>query len=722
MYNIVPIVNLSQEIKIFEDTLIHLISTRGLSFTIKYVKTSRNCVMRVISGEPLSECPGVQLNSNGWPKWLSHLESWKDEPTGIRALLTLLTLLRSHTVEPSLDLTTVVDPWKGSITISDKELILALQKLGIKSGKVGEFTFPHMTSKKGPAGPAILSSLSELTFLPHQLISNIKELGGQKLCKMIDENIERLDILDFVAPSKELPFSVSHWWSKLFPPKSNIFRKISYFPDKEGKVRVIAIGDYWSQCALRPLHLHVNKLLKRLITDCTFDQNHFTSYLPQLNTSKYLYHSIDLSAATDRMPITLQKRVVEFLYGSAEKANAWENILVGFPFSYFDYIKKDKGLCSYGAGQPMGMYSSWPVMALTHHIIVQVAAMRAGVVSSSRFSPMFKLYALLGDDLVIKHDSVAREYKKLLKELDMPYSIEKTHTSSDVFEFAKRWYYQGQEVTGFSVSGLLSVWKSYPLLLNYLQNQSGHGWILPITRHPDLILAIHKVICGESFIYEKTFRMIKLYMVFNQVSILKNRNKTGYPELLSVISEYFGLNLLASWELFNSKFQPCDIIELIYIEAKKNLVEKDLTTFQSEAYRINNRLNKFVNDRIDKGVTDQATQDFLRETLSVVLNWNHPIVLNLNSLIDMSTEFLMNYWDPEISLDFLIETGLSKYKFSKGTFSMRSSTSITLADSAILKEFISVASRFCNNEYGLTTHDSGNLILEVLPINPKITP
>lgn len=88
----------------------------------------------------------------------------------------------------------------------------------------------------------------------------------------------------------------------------------------------------------------------------------------------------------------------------------------------------------------------------------------------------------------------------------------------------------------------------------------------------------------------------------------------------------------------------------------------------------------------------------------------------------MSTEFLMNYWDPEISLDFLIETGLSKYKFSKGTFSMRSSTSITLADSAILKEFISVTSRFCNNEYGLTTHDSGNLILEVLPIDPKITP
>lgn len=113
-------------------------------------------------------------------------------------------------------------------------------------------------------------------------------------------------------------------------------------------------------------------------------------------------------------------------------------------------------------------------MALTHHIIVQVAAMRAGLISTKRPKP-FTSYVLLGDDLRIDHDLVASEYKSLLLELDMPFSIPKTHVSKHGFEFAKRWYCQGSEVTGFSVSGLMSVWKSYPLLINFLDNQESHG-------------------------------------------------------------------------------------------------------------------------------------------------------------------------------------------------------------------------------------------------------
>jgi hypothetical protein len=113
-------------------------------------------------------------------------------------------------------------------------------------------------------------------------------------------------------------------------------------------------------------------------------------------------------------------------------------------------------------------------MALTHHIIVQVAAIRAKA-SGSTLKPYFSSYALLGDDLVLAHDGVAREYRKLLHTLDMPFSLEKSHVSKTTFEFAKRWFHRGEEVTGFSLSGLMSVWKSYPLLLNFLQNQSSHG-------------------------------------------------------------------------------------------------------------------------------------------------------------------------------------------------------------------------------------------------------
>jgi hypothetical protein len=369
-----------------------------------------------------------------------------------------------------------------------------------------------MSTKKGPQGQAVLSSLSELTLLSSKLIENINLLGGRKLSILIKENLEHLDILlatsDSLTGNKDL--SVASWWAGLFPLKSKSLRKLSFFSDKEGKTRIIGILDYWSQSCLRPLHIRVNSILKKIPMDCTFNQNHFSTYLPQIRLRNNHYSSIDLTAATDRMPIALQKRVVEFLYGSAEKANAWEEILVGLPFN----ISGKTDSVKYGTGQPMGAYSSWPIMALTHHIIVQVAAQRHGL-SGSRLRPVFESYSLLGDDLVIAHDLVAGEYRNLLFSLDMPFSFEKTHVSKHTFEFAKRWFHRGSEVTGFSIGGLLSVWKSYPLLLNFLQNQSSHGWTIPLERHPGLILALHKVFHGDKFIYERSHRMTKLYVVFN---------------------------------------------------------------------------------------------------------------------------------------------------------------------------------------------------------------
>lgn len=233
---------------------------------------------------------------------------------------------------------------------------------------------------------------------------------------------------------------------------------------------MIGIFDYWSQSALKPLHGRINSILRRIKMDCTFDQNRFTQHLAEINLGINSYHSIDLTAATDRMPIAFQERLVRRLYGSDEKTKAWKSILIDLPFTN----KSLKEGVVYGAGQPMGAYSSWPVMALSHHIIVQVAAIRAGL-SGTRIRPVFENYCLLGDDLVIANDMVALEYKALISSLDMPFSKEKTHVSKTTFEFAKRWFHKEEEITGFSVPGLLSVWRSYPLLHNFLANQSSHG-------------------------------------------------------------------------------------------------------------------------------------------------------------------------------------------------------------------------------------------------------
>jgi len=91
----------------------------------------------------------------------------------------------------------------------------------------------HQTSKSGPQGQALYSSLIDLQVLPESLIESIKCLGGPKLT----ENINTVQELLKTVP--ELGYLL---WTRI--PSVPVFRKISYFPDKELKVRVIAQLDY----------------------------------------------------------------------------------------------------------------------------------------------------------------------------------------------------------------------------------------------------------------------------------------------------------------------------------------------------------------------------------------------------------------------------------------------------------------------------------------------
>lgn len=98
----------------------------------------------------------------------------------------------------------------------------------------------------------------------------------------------------------------------------------------------------------------------------------------------------------------------------------------------------------------MGGYSSWTVFALSHHIIVRIAALRAGL------NPWtYENYMLLGDDLVIGNDQVAHHYSLILSQLGVSLSTTKSHRSKTTYEFAKRWIHQGQDVSGAPLSALL---------------------------------------------------------------------------------------------------------------------------------------------------------------------------------------------------------------------------------------------------------------------------
>lgn len=94
-------------------------------------------------------------------------------------------------------------------------------------------------------------------------------------------------------------------------------------------------------------------------------------------------------------------------------------------------------------GQALGYYGSWSLFALSHHYIVWLAAWR---VQPKRASP-FRDYALLGDDILIADEEVAREYSKILEQLDVSISLPKSIIyRNGTMEFAKRYWTKSMSV------------------------------------------------------------------------------------------------------------------------------------------------------------------------------------------------------------------------------------------------------------------------------------
>jgi hypothetical protein len=301
----------------------------------------------------------------------------------------------------------------------------------------------------GPNGHGLWSWWTDLKALPESLLASLRTLGGPEFCLRLEHLL--------IGGYKEI-------FNNLFPTKrSGIFRKIIGIPDKEGKTRVIAIGDYMSQTVLKPFHTYLFGVLRRVNQDCTFNQEGF---LKKMEGWSGPFYSMDLSNATDRFPMSA---IVEVLrpHIDAEQLLAWRSIMVDYPFSKGN---SEHDTIRYEVGNPMGFYSSWASFTLAHHFVVFLACKRLKRDwRSSR-------YVLLGDDIVIADKEIAFEYNGILTDLGVEVSINKTHISDHTYEFCKRWIHHGEEITPFPVGGWREVCSRYNLSVNFLQTISAKGW------------------------------------------------------------------------------------------------------------------------------------------------------------------------------------------------------------------------------------------------------
>jgi hypothetical protein len=242
--------------------------------------------------------------------------------------------------------------------------------------------------------------------------------------------------------------------------KAMVWSNLSFgklgFKEEPGKIRVFAMVNSITQTLMYPLHKWIFDRLRLLATDGTFNQAAPVERLIKgFKKEGQFVASYDLSAATDRLPLLLQTDLLAHLMGDT-LAQIWAKLLVGRSYS-LPRIAKSYNLgfseVSYAVGQPMGALSSWALLALTHHALVQLAASRA---LPKHGQEWFMGYAVLGDDIVIANKLVAAEYLRIMDTIGVEVGLSKSMISTTgSLEFAKRTYIRGRHCSPVSLAELL---------------------------------------------------------------------------------------------------------------------------------------------------------------------------------------------------------------------------------------------------------------------------
>jgi hypothetical protein len=409
---------------------------------LKRAKTMSNCFVRHLMGTPLVSVPLSNRYKRLIHKALLNCSCNKSRIYWV-SVFSLVRLL--HT-EPVVDVSTITSRFKGNLLqLLSFDYLRAWKQVNqsfrsvVPAHQNWRVTFKwHISGASGPNG-----SLGYTRYL-----DDLRSLSNDWL-------LVGLFILLYSLPFDNKRETVKALRDAFFDSirkgdKNSIHSRLAFLSEKGGKTRVVALVDILSQSLLNTVHQRCNVILRRIRQDGTFDQDRSRRFIKKMSEVKTNpLASIDLTAATDRMPALYQVLVlVSLRILSPLQAFGWWWVSTRRTFVYKngDVLERTR----YVVGQPMGSLSSWPVMAISHHFLVRLSFAVSGHKRLEKAS-----YSVLGDDLTLLGHDVAGEYLKIIKYLGMEFSEEKTYITLGAAEFAKSLFRHGEDLTPFPVSLLV---------------------------------------------------------------------------------------------------------------------------------------------------------------------------------------------------------------------------------------------------------------------------
>lgn len=250
-------------------------------------------------------------------------------------------------------------------------------------------------------------------------------------------------------------------------PRRPVVGSLGFIQEKGCKLRVVANAFRHHQMALTPLGDLVYRLLQRLPWDCTFDQGKGSTFIQKSIQEGKSVFCYDLSNATDRFPLSAQVHLMadiiskindneagpEGLKARDEHLKTEDAVTVkDLDESLQLFAKIARGVwyapllgkhnasdyVCWTRGQPLGLYPSFGIFALTHGNVVR--AIERGLGLSGTFM-------VLGDDIVINDNRVAEAYRLKMEAYGCEISVSKSVISNSLGEFAGKILTNDDDIT-----------------------------------------------------------------------------------------------------------------------------------------------------------------------------------------------------------------------------------------------------------------------------------
>jgi hypothetical protein len=464
--------------------VLKLNKNHGADFTIKWLKACYVTLQKALGDDKLKSLrdlePGLPLPRliNGFPAVIGSKDRdlIRKGHSGVTIFWSsLFSVYRVLKCSYKLKTASITDPFKGDV-LRFREL-LEDYRFQIHFNKLKGFKEIVKNSNLAPRKINFLRSASSTNTVSwHGLITDATLwLSDEKMYPIMNNYLNSIRALGWntmwfeekVRDLASLGMRLNAF-SALKTKKSMTgeYGQFSLKEEAAGKLRVFAIVDSISQNLLAPLHNFMFSVLRSIPNDGTFDQEKSIKRSQDKAVLSGRAYSFDLSAATDRLPVSLSGKILSKIF-SDDFAEAWIQLMTDRDF-YFSKSAQERYQAPeklrYSVGQPMGALSSWPALALTHHWILQHCSSLLGRVGWE------EQYEILGDDLVVFDSELATKYLEIASLLGVEINLNKSISSHNkpVFEFAKRTCVGKTNVSPIPFKQLLSNDKLSERCMNFM--------------------------------------------------------------------------------------------------------------------------------------------------------------------------------------------------------------------------------------------------------------